>query len=59
MLALVAAGVAWESLRKHELSAWWMVLPLILFVFIAVYHARTLRARESLKMERCTSITSC
>ena len=46
VLALAAAGVAWESLRKHELSPWWVVLPLILLVFIAVYHARTLRARD-------------
>jgi hypothetical protein len=45
-LALLAAGVAWESLGQHELSAWRMVLPLILFVFVAVYHSHTWRGRD-------------
>jgi len=32
-LALVTAAVAWESLWRHALSPWWILLPPILFVF--------------------------
>jgi len=45
-LAVVAAGIAWESLRRHTLSPWWMFVPLVLFVFVAAYHSRILRARD-------------
>lgn len=45
-LAFVTAGIAWGALRKHALSSWWMVVPLILFVFIAAYHSRVLRAQN-------------
>ncbi len=45
-LALAAAGIAWGSLGKHVFSPWWMVAPLILFLFVAVLHSRILRARE-------------
>jgi hypothetical protein len=46
VLALVALGIAWESLRRHALSPWWLVVPLIAFVFIAAYHSRILRAKD-------------
>jgi hypothetical protein len=46
VLALAAALIAWESLRRHALSPWWTVVPLILFLFIAAYHARILRAQD-------------
>jgi MutS domain V len=45
-LFAVAAGIAWESLREHALSPWWILLPLIAFVFVAAYHSRVLRARD-------------
>jgi hypothetical protein len=45
-LALATAGIAWESLRRHALSPWWMLVPLILFVLIAAFHSRILRARD-------------
>jgi hypothetical protein len=45
-LALVTAGVAWESLWRHALSPWWILLPPILFVFVVAYHSRILRAQE-------------
>jgi hypothetical protein len=48
-LALVAAVIGWESFWRHGLSPWWMVAPLILFVFIAAYHSRILRARDLAK----------
>ena len=46
VLALMAAATAWESLKEHAFSPWWMVLPLSVFVGIAAYHSRTLRARD-------------
>jgi hypothetical protein len=48
-LALVAAVIGWESFGRHRLTPWWMVAPLILFVFIAAYHSRILRARDLAK----------
>jgi hypothetical protein len=48
-LALVAAVIGWESFWRHRLTPWWMVAPLILFVFIAAYHSRILRARDLAK----------
>jgi hypothetical protein len=48
-LALVAAVIGWESFGRHRLTPWWMVSPLILFVFIAAYHSRILRARDLAK----------
>lgn len=44
LLALVEAGIAWESLWRHGLSPWWMVVPLIVFVLIAAIHSRILRS---------------
>jgi hypothetical protein len=46
VLVLVAAGIAWESLRRHAFSPWWTLFPLIAFVFVAAYHSRVLRARD-------------
>ena len=46
VLGLVAAGIAWESLEEHAFSLWWMLLPLIVFVFVAAYHSRVLSARD-------------
>jgi hypothetical protein len=46
ILALLAAGIAWAALRRHELSAYWLVLPAVLFAGIANYHARVLRGRD-------------
>ena len=46
VLAVVAAGVAWESLRRHDLSPWWLAVPIVVFVCIAAYHSHILRARD-------------
>jgi hypothetical protein len=45
-LAVVAAAIGWESFWRHALSPGWMVVPLVLFGFIAAYHSRILRARD-------------
>jgi hypothetical protein len=52
-LALTAAGLAWESFARHALSAWWIVLPFILFVFLLSYHSRILRARDLAQRAAC------
>ena len=46
VLALVAAGMAWESLRHHWFSPWWILFPLGAFVAVAAYHSRILRVRD-------------
>jgi hypothetical protein len=46
LVALIAAVIAWESLRRHALPSWWLLLPAAVFVGIAAYHSRVLRARD-------------
>lgn len=46
LLASIAAVIAWESLRQHALSPWWLLFPVVVFIGIASYHSRVLRARD-------------
>src|SRR5215472_5307276 len=46
LLAILTAVLAWESFRRHALSPMWLTLPVIVFILVAVYHSRVLRARE-------------
>jgi len=46
-LALVAAGMAWESIWRHAFSYWWLAVPAVVFASMAVYHSRVLRARAA------------
>jgi MutS-like protein len=46
-LALAAAGMAWESIRRHAFSYWWLALPAVVFAFVVAYHSRVLRARAA------------
>jgi hypothetical protein len=46
LLAVLAAGAAWESVKRHAFSPWWILLPLAVFVSILAYHSRILRARD-------------
>jgi len=46
LLAVLAAGIVWESFWRHALSPWWVVAPLMVFVFIVAIHSRILRSRE-------------
>ena len=48
-LALIAAGMAWLSLKTHMFSPWWMALPFGVFVVVAAYHSRLLRARDLIR----------
>jgi hypothetical protein len=47
-LALVVAALAaaWASLHSHMFSPAWLLAPAILFIAVAAYHARVLRARD-------------
>ena len=46
-LAVVAAGLvlAWLSLARHLLSPDWLLLPVGLYIALAIFHERTIRAR--------------
>jgi hypothetical protein len=46
LLAGLAVSVFWASLRGHYLSFWWITAPVAVFVGVAAYHSRILRARE-------------
>jgi hypothetical protein len=45
-LAALVAIVAWGSFRAHYFSPWWLIAPVVAFVFVAAYHSRILRARQ-------------
>ncbi|HZQ19757.1 MAG TPA: mismatch repair protein [Terriglobales bacterium] len=45
-IAGVVAVLAWESLRRHVLSPWWLLVPVLVFVAVAVFHSRILRRRD-------------
>lgn len=46
LLAITAAIIAWESLHGHALSAWWLLVPAVIFAVLAVFHSRVLRRQE-------------
>lgn len=47
-LALFVAAVAigWAALREHMFTPAWLLVPAVLFVGVAIYHSRILRARD-------------
>jgi MutS domain V len=45
-LVIVAATMAWVSLRGQRLSLTWLLVPALLFVAVTAYHSRVLRALE-------------
>jgi hypothetical protein len=47
-LALFVAAVAigWAALREHMFTLAWLLVPAVLFVGVAIYHSRILRARD-------------
>jgi hypothetical protein len=46
LLATVAVVMAWWAFRSHWISPWWLAVPAVAFVVVAVYHSRVLRARR-------------
>lgn len=43
LLVLVGLAVAWMALHSHLFSAWWLVVPALLFVAMGMYHSKVLR----------------
>jgi hypothetical protein len=49
LLATATAILLWMSLRRHLLSALWMLGPVVAFVAVARWHSRVLRFQELAK----------
>src|SRR5665213_1475519 len=47
-LAITVAGViiGWLAIADRAFSAWWLVVPAILFLTLVAYHGRVIRARD-------------
>jgi hypothetical protein len=45
-LVVAALGAAWWRLERNDFSVWWLLLPLFMFVALAVFHAKVLRQRS-------------
>jgi hypothetical protein len=48
-LATIAAGLllAWLCLARHLLSAWWLILPIVAYIILAILHEAVLRAQKN------------
>ena len=51
LLGLIIVVLAWESLKQHAFSPSWVLLPLLSFVAIAIYHSRILTSRDTARRE--------
>jgi hypothetical protein len=45
LLVIAALAAAWWRLERDAFSVWWLLLPVLLFVALAILHARVLRRR--------------
>ena len=45
LLAVIIAIMAWLAVWRHVFSLWWLVVPLIIFLAIGIYHSRVLEAK--------------
>jgi hypothetical protein len=45
LLAIVTLVAAWLRFERNAFSSWWLLLPVLLFVALAIFHARILRMR--------------
>lgn len=46
LVAIAAAAIAWLALAHGAVSGWWLLLPVAVFIALAVVHDRVLRARQ-------------
>jgi len=46
LLVILALFLAWFSLYRHVVSAWWLLLPAAIFVAVAIYHSKVLRKKS-------------
>ena len=44
LLAISAMVIGWASLIKHLIPVWWLFAPLVVFIGVAAYHTKVLRA---------------
>jgi DNA mismatch repair ATPase MutS len=44
LLAISAVVIGWASLIKHSIPIWWLLAPLVVFIGVAAYHTKVLRA---------------
>ncbi|MGH9343327.1 MAG: MutS-related protein, partial [Terriglobia bacterium] len=50
LLTLAASGVvAWFVWADHAFSAWWLIIPVVIYAGLTILHARVLRARARLR----------
>jgi hypothetical protein len=45
LLAIAILVAAWLRFERNAFSSWWLLLPVLLFVALAVFHAKILRMR--------------
>jgi hypothetical protein len=45
LLVIVTLAAAWFSLHRNAFSPWWLLLALVVFLAIAILHAKVLRER--------------
>lgn len=43
LLAIIAGMLAWASFVRQALTPWWLALPIVVFIGVAVYHSHVLR----------------
>ena len=46
LVFIIAAALAWAAFARDMLSGWWLAVPIVAFIALAVYHERILRDRE-------------
>ena len=54
LVALASALMAWLSFARHVLPVWWLLAPAVIFMGIAAYHSRILRAQS--RAERAATV---
>jgi hypothetical protein len=54
LLLIAALAAVWWRLDREDFSAWWLLLPILLFVALAVFHAKVLRLRS--RAERAVEV---
>ncbi|MGH8337660.1 MAG: MutS-related protein, partial [Gammaproteobacteria bacterium] len=50
-LGVVVAGLAmaWLSLKDRFFAAWWLAVPFLIFLALAIFHEQVIRARGRLQ----------
>jgi hypothetical protein len=46
LLVIMALLIAWSSLLRHNISPWWLLMPVAIFVAVATHHAKILRKQS-------------